>query len=90
MEKVTITVTNAMGLHARPASMLVNLLKKYECDIEFYKNGNSSKKHQPRSILSVMALGAAKGDILTFEANGKDEKEVIKAVEEFIKSGCGE
>lgn len=90
MERVTVTVTNEIGLHARPANLLVNLLKKYECDIEFYKNQEINKKHQPKSILSVMALGAVKGDILTFEANGKDEKEAIKAAEEFIKSGCGE
>ena len=90
MEKVTVTVTNQIGLHARPASLLTKLVKGYECDIELYKNGEQSKKHQPKSILSVMALGAVKGDQLTFEANGKDEKEAIKAVEEFIKSGCGE
>jgi phosphocarrier protein len=37
-----------------------------------------------------MALGAVKGDVLTFEANGKDEKKAIKAIEEFVKNGCGE
>ncbi|WMJ89231.1 HPr family phosphocarrier protein [Anaerocolumna sp. MB42-C2] len=90
MEKVTVTVTNPVGLHARPASLLTKLVKGFECDIEFYKNGDATKKHQPKSILSVMALGAVKGDELTFEANGKDEKEAIKVIEEFVKSGCGE
>lgn len=90
MEKITVTLTNPVGLHARPASLLTKLVKGYECEIELYKNGDSSKKHQPKSILSVMALGAKNGDNLTFEANGKDEKEAIKAIEEFVKSGCGE
>ncbi len=90
MEKVTVTVINPVGLHARPASLLTKLVKNYECNIDMYKNGDSSKKHQPKSILSIMALGAGLGDELTFEANGKDEKEAIKAIEEFIKSGCGE
>ncbi|MGB8456020.1 MAG: HPr family phosphocarrier protein [Anaerocolumna sp.] len=90
MEKVTVTVTNPVGLHARPASLLTKLVKGFECDIEFYKNGDDNKKHQPKSILSVMALGAVKGDQLTFAANGKDEKEAIKAIEEFVKNGCGE
>ncbi|HWQ80229.1 MAG TPA: HPr family phosphocarrier protein [Anaerovoracaceae bacterium] len=90
MEKVTVTVSNQVGLHARPASLLVNLLKGYECNIEFYKNGNDTKRYQPRSILAVMALGAVKGDTLTFEAEGRDEKQAIEAIEEFIKSGCGE
>lgn len=90
MEKVSVIVTNPVGLHARPAGLLTKLTKGYECDIEFYKNGDSSKKHQPKSIISIMALGAVKGDELTFEANGKDEKEAIKAIEEFVKNGCGE
>lgn len=90
METVTVTVVNPGGLHARPASLLTKLVKGFECEIELYKNGDTSKKHQPKSILSVMALGAIKGDNLTFEANGKDEKEAIKAIEEFVKNGCGE
>ncbi|MSS11333.1 HPr family phosphocarrier protein [Clostridium sp. WB02_MRS01] len=90
MEKVTVTVTNPVGLHARPASLLTKLVKGFECEIEFYKNGDVTKKHLTKSIVSVMALGAVKGDELTFEANGKDEKEAIKAIEEFAKSGFGE
>ncbi len=90
MEKVTVTVVNEVGLHARPASLLTKLVKGYECDIEFYKKGEEDRKHQPKSILSVMALGAVKGDVLIFEANGKDEKEAIKEIEAFVKNGCGE
>lgn len=90
MEKVTVTVPNPIGLHARPASLLTKLVKNFKCDIEFYKNGNENQRHQPKSIISVMAMGAAKGDKLTFEANGEDEKLAIKAIEEFINNGCGE
>lgn len=90
MEKVTVTVINPVGLHARPASLLTKLLKNYDCNIEFYKNGDDTRKHQTKSILSVMALGAVKGDALTFEASGKDEKKAIEAIEAFVKSGCGE
>lgn len=90
MKTVTVTVVNEIGLHARPASLLTNLTKGYTCDIEFYKNGNEEKKHQPKSILSIMAIGAKKGDQLTFIANGTDENEAISAIEAFVKNGCGE
>lgn len=90
MEKITLTVTNSVGLHARPASLLTKLVKNFESDIEFYKIGNETQKHQTKSIISVMALGAVKGDELIFEASGKDEKEAIKAIEEFFINGCGE
>lgn len=90
MQTVTVTVTNEVGLHARPASLLTNLVKKYSCEMEVYKNGNEGKKHQPKSILSVMALGAKRGDEITFMAEGTDEKEAIEAIGEFVRNGCGE
>ncbi|MDF2615145.1 MAG: HPr family phosphocarrier protein [Clostridia bacterium] len=90
MEKITLTLTNPQGLHARPASLLTKVVKDFKCDLHFYKNGIDTKKYQPKSILSVMSVGAAKGDQLTFVADGSDEKEAIKAIAEFIQSGCGE
>jgi phosphocarrier protein len=90
METVTVTVINQIGLHARPAGQLTTLVKGFKSDINVYKNGNIDKKHQAKSIISVMALGAAKGDRLTFEVNGEDEKTAVKAIEEFVKNGCGE
>jgi phosphocarrier protein len=90
MQTVTVTVINEVGLHARPASLMVNLLKEYTSKIEVYKNGNAEKKQIIKSIFSVMALGAIYGDELTFEADGADEKEAIEAIEGFVKSGCGD
>lgn len=90
MKTVTVTVVNQIGLHARPASLLTNLAKKFNCDIEFYKNGDDQKKHQPKSIISIMALGAKKGDELTFIANGPEEENALSEIEAFINSGCGE
>lgn len=90
MEKITLTLMNAEGLHARPASLLTKVVKNFKSDINFYKNENDLKKYQPKSILSVMSVGAIKGDQLTFVAEGEDEKEAIEAVKAFIQSGCGE
>lgn len=90
MESITVTITNPIGLHARPAVSLVRLLQDYKCDIKVYKNGDETKMYHSKSILSVMSIGAIMGDELTFLANGTDEKEAIKAVEEFVKNGCGD
>ncbi|MBC7960910.1 MAG: HPr family phosphocarrier protein [Vallitaleaceae bacterium] len=90
MEKVTLVLENAEGLHARPASLLTKVVKGFKSDLYFIKNDVDTKRYQPKSILSVMSVGAAKGDLLTFVAEGEDEKEAIKAITEFIQSGCGE
>ncbi|WP_070000745.1 HPr family phosphocarrier protein [Cellulosilyticum sp. I15G10I2] len=90
MEKITLTLTNPQGMHARPASLLTKLVKDFKSEIYFYKNDIDNKKYQPKSILSVMSVGAAQGDKLTFVAEGSDEKEAIGAITTFIQSGCGE
>ncbi|RFZ76204.1 HPr family phosphocarrier protein [Lacrimispora amygdalina] len=90
MEKRSALITNSLGLHARPALQLVRLLKEYQCDIQVYKNKVISKKYQPKDIVSVMAMDAVKGDVLTFEANGTDAIEALEAATAFIKDNCGE
>lgn len=90
METVTVTIINEVGLHARPTSLLTKLAKEFKSEIEFYKNNDSSKKYQAKSIMSVMKSSAVKGDQLTFEAEGTDEKEAVQAICSFIEEGCGE
>jgi phosphocarrier protein len=90
MKKITVTVINPIGLHARPASMLAKLSNKFQCDIKVYKNEDAQAIHEPKSIISIMAMSAMKGDKLTFKADGKDEKEALTAIQAFIESGEGE
>ncbi|MDW2797887.1 HPr family phosphocarrier protein [Clostridium boliviensis] len=90
MIKRSVVVANDLGLHARPALLLVRLLKEYPCDIQVYKNELISKKYQPKDILSVMSMDAVKGDVLTFEAAGVKAEEALLAVEAFIRNNCGE
>lgn len=90
MEIVTVTVTNPFGLHARPASLLSIFIKDFASDIMVYKNGDSSRKINAKSVLSVMDLNVSMGDELTFEACGEDEEKAIRAIEGFAKNGFGE
>lgn len=90
MEIVTVTVTNPFGLHARPASLLSIFIRDFVSDIMVYKNGDSSRKINAKSVLSVMDLNASMGDELTFEACGEDEEKAIQAIEGFAKNGFGE
>jgi phosphocarrier protein len=90
MKTITVTVTNPIGLHARPASMLATLSQKYDSDIKMFKNEDMDTVHEPKNIISIIAMGAMQGDKLTFKVDGKDETEAITALQEFIESGKGE
>lgn len=84
MVKKTITIVSEEGLHARPASELAKVAMKCKCDLKMYREGDMTKIYQPKSILSIMTLGASKGDRITFEAEGDGEAEALTNIEQAI------
>jgi phosphotransferase system HPr (HPr) family protein len=86
MIKKTLVITAEEGLHARPASLLAKVTKTYKSDINMYREGDTGEKYQPKSILSIMSLGAGHGDSIVFTAEGEDEKAAIDAIESLIVS----
>ncbi|QSX07908.1 HPr family phosphocarrier protein [Alkalibacter rhizosphaerae] len=82
-----ITIMNATGLHARPASMFVQEAGKYKSDIHVVKDG---KKINAKSIMGIMAGGIAKGTQVVIEAEGEDEETAVEALVALIESKFGE
>lgn len=77
MRQVVAVVTAAAGLHARPAVLFVETAQKFKAEITVrYQDRVADAK----SILSVLALGAARGTNLTLTADGEDEDAAIAAL----------
>jgi len=87
MSKKILTVNNASGIHARPASLLVKTITKFKSDVRVIKNNN---EYNAKSIMGILSLGAKKGDELTFIAEGTDEHHVIAELETLFASNFGE
>ncbi|AKG05090.1 phosphocarrier protein HPr [Salimicrobium jeotgali] len=88
MEKRDMKVTASEGVHARPATSLVQVAGKYESDINLEYNGKSVNM---KSIMGVMSLGIPSGSEITFSAEGSDEKEAVEAIAQKAKEeGLGE
>ncbi|CAM3302248.1 MULTISPECIES: HPr family phosphocarrier protein [Brevibacillus] len=82
MIRFTEIVNVSGGLHARPASVLVNKLNQYGSTVKIlYQN----KQANGKSILNVMALGAKTGDEVTFEIEGSDEQEAADGIRELFQ-----
>ncbi|WP_249315288.1 phosphocarrier protein HPr [Bacillus sp. FJAT-49711] len=82
------TVTSDTGIHARPATMLVQTASRFASDIQLeYKD----KKVNLKSIMGVMSLGIGKGVNITISADGSDEEEAMAGIQElFQKEGLAE
>ncbi|WP_073998537.1 HPr family phosphocarrier protein [Anaerococcus urinomassiliensis] len=81
MYEQKVTLTNEIGLHARPASIFIRAAVKFPCDITVEKNGRS---YNAKSIMSVLSMSASNGDELTIKASGDDEEDAVKALVDVI------
>ncbi|WP_046176270.1 phosphocarrier protein HPr [Domibacillus indicus] len=88
MAEKTFTITDETGIHARPATVLVQTASKFSSDVNLEYNG---KTVNLKSIMGVMSLGIPKGASIKVTASGSDEDQAIEGVAETIKSqGLGE
>ena len=87
MKRKEVEITNKLGLHARPASLLVKLAGKFESEIQLIKDDTEINA---KSILGVMMLAAGPGQRITITADGNDAQEAVDAIASLIESGFGE
>jgi phosphocarrier protein FPr len=84
------TIRNEHGLHARPGTALVSVIKQFNSDITITNLDGSGKPANGRSLMKVVALGVKKGHRLRFTASGEDAPQALEAIEQAITSGLGE
>ena len=74
-----LTVQNKMGIHARPAAMIVRISNKYaNCEVWVEKDGEQVNS---KSIMSLMMLAAGKGSEVKFIASGDDADSMLDEIE---------
>ena len=81
MLKKKYKITNDNGVHARPATSLVNVCMAFNCDISLSAN---KKTVDFKSIMGVMSLGIYSGSIIEVICNGYDEESALNSIHEKI------
>lgn len=84
-----VTIINQLGLHARPAALLVKTSNSFKSDIFLVKTKDGETVNA-KSIMGVMMLAAAQGTRLKITAEGEDCEEAVKAIEDIINKKFGE
>ena len=82
-----VTITNTIGLHARPATFFIQKANSFKSSIWVEKD---DRKVNAKSLLGVLSLGIAKGMTITIIADGTDEKTAVDALCDLIDSGFEE
>ena len=83
MKEFTYTITDAAGIHARPAGVLVKEAKKFTSSMAIIKG---SKKGDLKKIFTVMGLGVKQDETVTIQISGDDEAAAAAAVEAALKA----
>jgi phosphocarrier protein FPr len=85
-----LVVRNRIGIHARPAARLVELLRDFAGDVQIAKRGSGAAPVNARSLTNVVALGARLGDVLEVGVSGPQAQALIAALQELAASGFGD
>ena len=85
----TVMIINELGLHARPAAMLVKTANQFKSDIIITKVTDGETVNG-KSIMGVMMLAASKGTKLVIHAEGDDSEQAVEALDKVILSKFGE
>lgn len=78
-----LLVQNQMGIHARPAAMIVRAANKYDSDMFFEKD---DEQVNGKSIMGLMMLAAGKGSEIKAIASGHDANKVLDELETLFAS----
>ncbi|WP_373738586.1 phosphocarrier protein HPr [Jeotgalibaca porci] len=82
MEKKDFNIIAETGIHARPATLLVQTASKFNSDINLEYKGKSVNL---KSIMGVMSLGVGQGAEVTITVDGQDEAEAMEGIVETLK-----
>ena len=82
MKTFNYTVKDELGIHARPAGLLVNETKKFKSQITLEKEG---KKVDASRLIAVMSLGVKKDQTVVVTIEGEDEAQALSGIQAFFK-----
>lgn len=81
MKEFTYTITDPVGIHARPAGLLAKRAAGFKSTVTVIKG---EKKADTRRLMALMGLGIKRDDTITVQAEGEDEQLAIDAVKAFL------
>lgn len=82
MRQFQYTITDPVGIHARPAGLLVKAARALDSTVTVEKDGRSAAATK---LMALMGLGIKGGDTVTVSVEGGDEQASLTAMEQFFR-----
>lgn len=82
MKKFEYVIKDELGIHARPAGMLVKEAKKYESKIVL---SQGEKKAEATKLIAIMGMAVKCGQTVAVEISGNDEDKAFEGMKAFFE-----
>ena len=82
MKTFRYEVQEETGLHARPCALLVRQIGAFQSQVTLSAKG---QQVEGTRMLALMGLGILRGDVITFQIEGKDEEQAARQLEQFCR-----
>lgn len=82
MKEFTYTITDSLGIHARPAGLLVKAAKALDSTVTIRKGEKSAAATK---LMALMGMGVKGGDVITITVEGGDEETSTQVIEQFLR-----
>lgn len=82
MKTFHYVIKDEIGIHARPAGLLVKEAKKFKSRITVSKNGKAA---EARKLMALMGLGVKYGDEVEVSVDGADEEQAYEEMKAFFE-----
>lgn len=83
MKSFTYVIKDELGIHARPAGMLVKEAKNFQSTITI---DNGLKKADASKLMAVMSMGVKCGQTVTVTVEGEDEEAALNRIQSFFEN----
>ncbi|MBF0610032.1 MAG: HPr family phosphocarrier protein [Magnetococcales bacterium] len=87
MAECLLVVSNARGVHTRPATRIAQLVGQFQAQVIFHKG---EQQAEGGSVISLLLLAAAHGETLRVEALGEDALQVLDALQQLFDDQLGD
>ncbi|GAA0502996.1 PTS phosphocarrier protein NPr [Tatumella terrea] len=86
--KESVKIRNKLGMHARPAMKLFELVQSFDCEVIL--RNEAGTEADASSVIALLMLDSAQGGQIEVEASGPDEARALQAVVELFNAGFDE
>lgn len=90
MTEVTLTITNAVGLHARPAALFYKKAREFKSKITIQNLSRENGRELPVSAFNLLQSGVLQGHSIRLRADGDDEQAALAALAKLVDENFGE